>query len=182
QAISIAVDVGADGSLDWTNSVSTTLPVRLTTGNLATALSNYLAGKSGPVDVPIRIYVAPDMDVKLYDAVITMQPTVDLAAGGLGVGGGVMASGSSATTYLEGDQVPVQATLSNPSNQASGPVTAAFFATAEGWGDWYIGSAFVANIPAGGSAPVGITWDTTGFSGNVPVKVVVNPYGRTGET
>lgn len=182
QAISIAVDVGADGSLDWTNSVSTTLPVRLTTGNLATALSGYLAGKSGPVDVPIRIYAAPDVPVVLYDAAIAMQPAVDLAAGGLGVGGGVAASGSSAISYLEGDQVPVQATLSNPSSQESGPVTAAFFATAEGWGDWYIGSAFVANIPANGSAPVGITWDTTGFSGNVPVKVVVNPYGRTGET
>jgi len=181
QAISVAVDVGADGSLDWTNSVSTTLPVRLTTGNLSTALSSYLTGKSGPVDVPIRIYVAPDVPVVLYDAAVTMQPVVDLAAGGLGVGS-VAASGSSATTYLEGDQAPVQATLSNPSSQASGPVTAAFFATAEGWGDWYIGSAFVANIPANGSAPVAILWDTTGFNGVVPVKVVVNPYGRTGET
>ncbi len=86
QAISVAVDVGADGSLDWTNSVSTTLPVRLTTGNLSTALSSYLTGKSGPVDVPIRIYVAPDVPVALYDAAVTMQPVVDLAAGGLGVG------------------------------------------------------------------------------------------------
>jgi PKD repeat protein len=185
QAISTAVDVGADGSLDWTSSLSTTLPVRLTTGNLAAALTSYLAGKSGLVDAPIRIYVAPDVPVALYDASITTQPAVDLAAGGLGVGGGVAASGAERienSLYLEGERVPVQATLSNASSRASGPVTAAFFATAAGWGDWYIGSAFVANIPANGSAPVSILWDTTGFSGNVPVKVVVNPYGRTGET
>jgi PKD repeat protein len=149
---------------------------------VAAAINAYLAGKSGLVDVPIRIFVAPDLEVKLYDSNITVQPAVDLAAGGLGVGGAVAASGSSAATYLEGDSVAVQATLSNPSSKASGPVTAAFFATAAGWGDWYIGSAFVANIPAGGSAPVSILWDTTGFNGVVSVKVVVNPYGRTGET
>ena len=185
QAISIAVDVGADGSLDWTSSPSTTLPVRLTTGNMAAAINAYLAGKSGLVDVPIRIFVAPDLPVALYDANLTVQPAVDLAAGGLGVSGAVAASGVGRianSPYLEGDNVPVQATLSNPSSKASGPVTAAFFATAEGWGDWYIGSAFVANIPAGGSVPVSILWDTTGFNGAVPVKVVVNPYGRTPET
>lgn len=182
QTLEVSVDVGDDGSLDWTSSISTTLPVRLTTGNVATAINAYLAGKSGLVDVPIRIFVAPDLPVALYDANLTVQPAVDLAAGGLGVSGAVAASGSSAATYLEGDNVPVQATLSNPSSKASGPVTAAFFAAAEGWGDWYIGSVFVANIPAGGSAPVSILWDTTGFNGAVPVKVVVNPYGRTPET
>lgn len=185
QAISIAVDVGADGALDWTSSVSTTLPVRLTTGNLAAALTGYLAGKSGLVDVPIRIFVAPDVAVALYDARVTLQPAVDLAAGGLGVGGAVAAGGAEQTgsaAFLEGDVVPVAATLSNPSSQNSGPVTAAFFANAAGWGDWYIGSVFVANIAPGGSVPVSIDWDTTGFSGAVPVKVVVNPYGRTGET
>ena len=38
--------------------------MRLTTGNLATALNAYLNGKIGEVTVPIRIHVAPDVTVR----------------------------------------------------------------------------------------------------------------------
>lgn len=58
----------------------------------------------------------------------------------------------------------------------------AFFAEAAGWGDWYIGSVLVPPMPPGASVPVSVDWDTTGFSGEVPVKAVVNPYARTAET
>lgn len=180
QNISVAVDVGANGSFAWTRTLSTTLPLRLTTGDLAVAINAYLAGKSGEVDLPIRVYVTPEVPVALYDANVSYQPVLDLETGAITIGAVVAAAGANA--IVEGTKVPVQATIGNPSSQTSGPVTAAFFANAPGWGDWYIGSTFVADIPAGGSTPVNILWDTTGFSGNVPVKVIVNPYGQTPET
>lgn len=183
QAISIAVDVGADGSLDWTSTVSTTLPVRLTTGNVAAAVNSYLAGKTGLVDVPLRIFVAPDLPVALYDANIQMQPAVDLATIGLAAGSAIRSLRQSASaTYESSDIIPLNATVSNPGTVDSGPLTVAFFAYAAGWGDWYIGSAFVANLAPGASTQVAIDWDTTGFSGAVAVKAIVNPYRNTAET
>ena len=78
--------------------------------------------------------------------------------------------------------VPVAATLANNGTVDSGPVTVAFFAGAPGWGDWYIGADFVANVPAGATVPVSTEWNTLGFQGDVPVKMVVNPYQRVAET
>ncbi len=175
--LSVSLDVGDDGSIDWSTSTTASLPHRLLSGNLAAAVNTYLNGKSGDVDVPIRFFVAPDNNVRLNDYRATISPSTDLTPTGLQTG-----TVRRLTAYQEGDPVPLQATVQNTGSRDSGPVTVAFLATAEGWGDWYIGSDFVSNIPAGGSALVNITWDTTGFSGNVPVKVVVNPYGRVGET
>jgi hypothetical protein len=182
QAISVAVDVGADGSLDWTNSVSTTLPVRLMTGDVAAAFNTYLAGKSGSVDVPIRIFVAPDLPVTLYDASIAMQPAADLRVAGLAASAPAAQVQAATAGYESGDVVPLSATVTNPGSSDSGPLTVAFFADAAGWGDWYIGSAFVENIAPGGSAQATTEWNTLGFSGPVTVTAVVNPYGSSTET
>lgn len=173
------LDIGDNSSIDWSTPSANPAPARWATADLKNALNAYLSDKSGVVDVPIRFYVSPLGAVKLNDYTATAALVVDLAAESITVGGGgVLAAGSS---YNEGEIVPVQATLRNPSSAASGPVTAAFFAHAEGWGDWYIGGAFVENIPAGGSVTVNAQWNTTGFSGTLPVSVVVNPYGRLGE-
>lgn len=174
-----ALDIGDNGSIDWSTPSASPAPARWATADLKAALNAYLSGKSGVVDVPVRFYVSPLGAVKLNDYTAVAAPVVDLAAESISVGGSVSAA---ALRYNEGEIVPVQATLRNPSSAASGPVTAAFFARAEGWGDWYIGAAFVENIPAGGSALVSAQWNTTGFSGTLPVSVVVNPYGRLDET
>jgi len=175
----VALDVGADGSIDWNYSGTPALPITLKTGNLATAVNAYLAGKSGDVDVPLRFFVAPDAAVTLVDYSAAMVQSTDLVATGISAGG---ASRVANPTYGAGDIVPVQATLRNGGSQPSGPVTAAFFAHAEGWGDWYIGSAFVPDLAPGASQAVAIAWDTTGFQGNIPLRAVINPYGRIAET
>lgn len=174
-----ALDIGDNGSIDWSTPAANPAPARWTTADLKTALNAYLSGKSGVVDVPVRFYVSPLGAVKLNGYTAVAAPVVDLAAASISVGGSVSAA---ALRFNEGEVVPVQATLRNPSSTASGPVTAAFFARAEGWGDWYIGGALVGNIPAGGSVTVSTQWNTLGFGGDVPVKVVVNPYGRLPET
>ncbi|GIV80144.1 MAG: hypothetical protein KatS3mg050_4538 [Litorilinea sp.] len=176
--LAVSLDVGGDGTVDWSTSTTAGLPHRLLSGNLAGAVNAYLSGKGGEVDVPIRIFVAPDHPVRLEEFRATANPATDLVAGSVSVA----AADIQAAAWREGDVVPVQAVVQNSGSRYSGPVTVAFFATAEGWGDWYIGSDFVANIPAGGQVTVGTDWDTTGFSGDVPVKAVVNPYGRVAET
>ena len=99
-------------------------------------------GGSGEVDVPLRFYVSPFHPITLNDYQATTVGSSDLVADTISVGGAARATQASALHYQEGVIVPLT---------ASGPVTAAFFAHAEGWGDWYIGSSFVKSIAAGGS-------------------------------
>jgi PKD repeat protein len=173
--LTVAADVGDDGTVDWTYTGSPAYPATLTTGNLASAVNAYLSGRSGEVDVPIRFYLAPFLALGLRDFAATPadRPDAGLTAADITFG---------AATPTEGDTVPVTATLRNTATLDSGPLTAAFFATAPGWGEWYIGSAFVPNIPAGGTAQAGIPWNTFGFTGTVPVRVVADPYNRLAET
>lgn len=63
----IALDVGGNGSIDWTYSAVGSFPRRLLTGDLTSAINSYLAGKSGLVDVPLRFFVAPDRTITLND-------------------------------------------------------------------------------------------------------------------
>jgi len=176
----IALDLGDDGSIDWSTSLAAP---RQLTENLNDELNAYLAGKSGNVDVPVRFYLAPLHPITLNDYHATVASTLDLIANSITVGNGaVTAVGADSILINAGSTATVRASLRNNSSSASGPVTAAFFATATGWGDWYIGSAFVANIAATSNVTVTIPWNTTGFSGTVPVKVVINPYQRVAET
>ena len=178
----LALDVGNDGVIDWVYPVDGPAPFRLTSGNLANAMNAYLGGRNGMVNVPLRFHLSPNSTLQLNDYTATIVPTVDLTVPSITVGGSAVTAANADSLLIDaGETATVNATLRSTSG-ASGPVTAAFFANAAGWGDWYIGSAFVAHIPAGGSVPVTMQWNTTGFSGTVPVKVVINPYHRVVET
>ena len=174
-SLTLAADVGDDGTVDWTWTGSATYPAHLTTDNLASAFNAYLSGQSGDVSVPIRFYVAPFLSLHLGDfsATPSAQPDVGLTAADISFG---------VSNPTEGETVPVTVTLHNESGLDSGSLTAAFYATAPGWGEWYVGSAFVPNVPAGGTTQATIRWNTLGFTGTVPVRVVVDPYDRLAET
>ena len=87
------------------------------------------------------------------------------------------------TSPTEGDTMPITATLHNTSTVDSGPLTVAFFATPPaGFGETYIGAAFVPSVPVSDTTEASIQWNTLGFAGDVPVRVVVDPFGRLLET
>ncbi|WP_423226410.1 CARDB domain-containing protein [Candidatus Amarolinea aalborgensis] len=173
--LAVGVDVGANGSVDWTYIGSPAYPASLTTGNLATVVNAYLSGRSGEVDVPIRIYLAPFATLNLTGFSATPVGQTDAL-----VGTGDLAF--SATTPMETDPVTVTATLHNPGTLDTGGLTAAFYATMAGWGETLIGSAYVSNVPASGTATATIPWNTTGFTGTVPVRIVLDPFNRVVES
>ncbi len=183
--VTAAVDLGDNGSIDWHTPAAGPGPARWTTGDLAAALNAFLAGKSGTVDVPVRVYVSPSGSATLNGYTAAAAPLADLSASTPTVGAATTAlagAGVAATSVNEGDTVRVATTLRNSGSGASGPLTAAFFAAVPNWGDWYLGSVYVANLAAGASAPATLDWNTLNFGGVTAVKVVVNPYGTTGET
>ncbi len=175
----LAVDLGDDGSIDWQTSGTGNFPLSLTTGDLATAANAYLAGQSGAVDVPLRFFLAPtlSLDLRGYRAAPAQKP--DVAPTALGTAAPAPMLPDSIT---EGEVVTLTVTLENGTTQDSGPLTAAFFAALPDFGDWYIGSVLVDDVPAGGSAQVSLPWDTLGFTGDVPVRVVADPYDRLPES
>jgi len=173
--LTVAADVGDNGSVDWTyTATSATYPLPLTTSNLATAFNAYLAGHTGEVSVPVRCYVAPFLDVRLknYSATPSAKPDLGLTVSDIAFG---------VSSPVESDLVPITVTLHNNGGMAATGHTMAFYATAPEWGEWYIGSTFVPGIPAGGTAEASIVWDTLGFTGVTPVRVVVDPYNRLEE-
>lgn len=173
--LTIAADVGDDGSIEWAWSGATTFPTQLTTGNLATAVNTYLSGQSGDIDVPVRFYLAPFSSLSVNSVAKTAvnQPDATLIADDINFNN---------TAPTETNLLTVTATLHNPSGSASGGATAAFFATDPNGNEMYIGSAFVPDIQAGGSASAAIPWNTTGYTGTVPVRVVIDPYNRVAES
>jgi len=174
--LTVAADVGDNGSVDWTyTAASATYPLALTTGNLATAFNAYLAGHTGEVAVPVRFYVAPFLGLTLrnFSAAMSSRPDLTLTAGDITFG---------ATAPTEESPVPITVTLYNNGALAATGHTVAFYAATPEWGEWYIGSAFVPGIAAGGTAQASITWDTSGFTGDTAVRVVLDPYDRLAET
>ena len=172
--LAVGVDVGVDGSVDWTYTGSPTYPASLTTGNLATAVNAYLAGKSGEVDVPIRFYLAPFATLNLTG--FSAVPTGAIDAG---IGSPDLTFDPASPT--EGDSVTVTASVHNAGILDTGPLAVSFYATPAGKPETQIGSAFLANVSAGGTAAASILWNTLGFTGDVPVRAVVDPYNRLAE-
>lgn len=172
--LSFAVDVGANGSVDWSYAGTPAFPAVLSSGNLAAAFDAYLAGRTGEVDVPIRIVPSPYLEVAMASASAIPAGKADLALS-------VADISFSVATPVESQAIEISATLHNSGALASPPFSVAFFAQAPGWGDWYLGSRLIPGIPPGGSDSVAIPWDTLGFAGDLPVKVVLDPYNRVGE-
>jgi len=177
--VSLCLDMGNDGACDWTYSGSPTIPFTTTTTSLVTPLNAFLASAApdpdGVVVVPIRVNLNTGGELFLTNLVATPTAGVDVS-----VSPSDLAFG--ATTPTEGESVSVSATLHNPSDRNTGPLTASFQATPSGGAPWHIGSTFVSNVPAGGTAQAQIVWNTLGFTGTVPVKVTVDPFNRLPET
>lgn len=174
--ISVGLDVGDDGAIDAVYSAETpTNPQYVTSPDLSTAVNAYLAGRSGAVDVPVRFFLPSGVSVSLKNFTVQKSGNLDV---------GVSASDIQLPSAppIEGEDIPVTVTLHNSGSLPSGNVVAAFFATVPGGDQWYIGSSLVDNVPAGGAAQVGISWNSLGFSGDTTVRVVLDYYGRVTES
>lgn len=179
--LAFTVDVGADGSVDWSYAGTPSFPARLTSPNLAAALNAYLSAVGSPssaVDVPIRIVPSPFLDLSLtdFDAdpadrpdLVPQPPTAGAARNGAPI--------------VEGDTVPLTAVIQNNGAADSGPIAVTFFATRNSQlASFYIGTAFVPNVPRSGTEAASLQWNTLGFPGDTTVRAVVDPFNRTRES
>ncbi len=183
----LITNVGAGGALNlqvqagaqtiYSASQTITQPTDIPIGDFAGALNAYLASQPAntSIDVPMTVTLDHQADVILTDLALTPGANADVS-----IASNDIAFGTSSPT--EGTNVPITLTLHNTGNADSGGLTAAFFATPTLGSAWYIGSAYVPDVPANGTAQTSIVWNTLGFTGSVPVRVVVDPYQRVAET
>ncbi len=86
--LSLSLDIGDDGTADWTFNDTTTFPVSFTLSSLANALNAYMVEQAGAawgadIDVPVRMTINRQADVILTNLVLTLQsnqPSVLTAA------------------------------------------------------------------------------------------------------
>jgi len=177
--VQINLDVGNNGTWEWGYNGSPAIPTTLPTNDLAAALNAFMNGATpdadGLVTVPLRVSLNTSGRLYLTNLVATPDGISDVSISPADVT-------LNPTNPVEGDTVNVQATLHNTSSYDSGGLTVSFFATPTVGSSYYIGSAFVPNIPAGGTAQASIQWNTLGFTGTVPVRVLADPYNRVAET
>ncbi len=172
--VTSALDVGADGSVEWTYTGVPTLPVILPSPNLAAGLNTYLHTLPDPygsdVIVPISVSLDTSGDLFLTNLDLVRGPDVDahIAADDISFDN---------PDPADGDLVHVLATVHNAGSAGSGPLVAAAVVS-----NTLVGSAFVATIPASGTAQLSIAWDTTGWGGDLTVEVRLDPYNRIAET
>ena len=93
-------------------------------------------------------------------------------------------SDSASDDPIEGDTITVDATIHNAGSLDTGPLTASFFATPPArWGEWYIGSAFVPNVPGGGHGrPRHLRGTPWASPATCRCASSVDPYNRLAET
>ncbi|MCA0352064.1 MAG: carboxypeptidase regulatory-like domain-containing protein [Chloroflexi bacterium] len=176
--LQINLDIGNNGNWEWSYNNSPTLPTTLSTTNLAAGLTSFMASATpdaqGMVSVPIRISLNTSGQLHMLNLVATPGGATEL-----GLAAHELSLNPSNPT--EGMQAQLQARIRNPSNLATGGFITSVYAKSPIFGDWYLGSRFVANIPAGGDALVSIPFPTEGFQGTIPVRVVVDPFDRVAE-
>ncbi len=80
-----------------------------------------------------------------------------------------------------GDVVTVSATFYNQGNLPAENVIASFFAGDPADGGVYLGSDYFANVAVGGSAQTSVTWDTTGYDGEVEIFVILDAAEQLAE-
>jgi hypothetical protein len=162
--LAFTVDVGADGTVDFSYSgTPASYPAVISVGNAAVtaAFNAYLAGRTGEVDVPIRIVPSPSLDTALasFSATPTARPDASIGPGDVTFGG-VVAARHGTTGYP--DTAPAQSvasvsSVSTPSvastlSVSSRSVTSVASAPASMSGPSAAGPS-VASVPASVSGP-----------------------------
>lgn len=171
--LTLAADVGDDGTVDWSTTGGGPFPRALTTGDLSAAVNAYMAGKSGDVDVPVRLTYTPFNGISITGAAAVPAALPD----------GIIANADvslSQTNLTEGDTTTVNAIIRSSGAAVDG-VTVGFFAALPNGFDWYLGSRYLSSVSPSGTQ-ASLVWDTTGFTGASTVRVIVDPYNALAET
>ena len=179
----LSIDVGNDGTTDYTYTAAITQSMALTVPIPAAALNAYItsqAATNGTVDVPIAVTLNGQADVILTNLALTPGSGIDLAVGSGDLQLGCPGAASCPAT--EGDVIPVTVTVHNDGAQDAASAVVGYYAGDPQNGGRLLGNTYVAAVPAGGAANATFGWDTTGYTHTQTLYAVVDPPNAIAET
>jgi hypothetical protein len=182
-ATTLTVDVGDDGTIDYTYNGNITQPTTLNVPNVASAYNAYITthtASSGNVDVPVRVAINRQADVLLTNLGLTPGAGVDLVVnpGDLVIG----CPGGASCLATEGNTVPITVTVRNTGAQNAASAVVGYYAGNPQAGGRLLGNSYVATILAGGTATANFNWNTEGFTRTQTLYAFVDPPNAIAET
>ena len=173
-SFNFSLDIGADGSVEWTGS-GAEQPVILSSPDLVAGLNAYLASMPDAwgtdVAVPIRVTLDTTGDVFLTKIYATPGGDSDPQ-----INDGDLST--SDPTPMETDIVTLYATAHNVGYLPAEDVIVGFFAGDPQADGVYLGSAYLPSISSGGTAQASLQWDTTGYSGYLEIYAILDAAGQ----
>lgn len=168
---SFTVDVGDDGSTDWTQSLSWDSPSKLGSPNLASAVNNFMAQATvaGGESVAIPVSINFDTTGELYITNIDALTAVD-SDPMVGVGDLIIDN----SNPVETENVTLTARVHNTGLYTAENVMVNYFVGNPQEGGKYIGGKLVPSILAGSYVDVSLLWNTSGYTGAHEVYAVLD--------
>lgn len=166
----LKLDIGNDGSWDWQPSGDGQAQTK-PSPNLAAAFNAYRQSQQSRssdeyIDVPVRVSLDQAGQVLLVNVAVERIQAAELELTTL----------NAPSTAAAGSTVQLTANVTNSSNETVVGATVSFVTTLEDGQDWFLGSAFIDEIGANSSTQAMISWNTTGFTGTLPIRAYVDPY------
>jgi hypothetical protein len=179
----IALDMGNDGTADWTAN-ATTQPISHTSPNLAAPLNAYLAGQTpgpdGTVLVPIHVNLNTTGDIFLFNLAATPAADADVQPTALTIS---PLGGAPADNIAEGTPVTLTAVISNTGSHTAENFIVAFYNGDPDDGGTLIDSTFIPTLAAGDSSPIqSVAWDSTGLLGPQTIVVTADASSTVAES
>lgn len=180
-ATTLNIDIGNDGTNDYTYNNPITQPTTITATNVVTPFNTYIQSHTavnGSVAVPIKVTINRQADVLLTNLALTPGSGIDLGVGAndlqLLCAGGVscLPAGNQPT---EGGVVTPTVTIHNNGNQAASSAVVGYYVGDPNNGGKLLGNSYVATIPAGGSATASFGWNTQGYTHTQVIYAFVDP-------
>ena len=172
-SVTFSIDAGNDGLNVWSDTISWdgVTPIWVDSPDLAVALNSYLAtlGVNGGAMVDVPIAISLDTEGVVYLTNVFLTPGIDsdpaVSAGNISL---------SDPSPTETSLVTVTATIDNLGDYEARNIMATLVVSDSIVGPSIVGNDFIPMIVSGGAAQADIVWDTTGYSGDVNLSVILD--------
>lgn len=169
--VSLAVDIGNDGSVEWNQEINWTEAVSLGSTELAEAINAIMIqspiGGGELVTIPIKISLSSLGDLYLYNLVSVTGVDSDPM---VGVGDITI----SKQQPVETETIGVNARVHNIGIFNAKNLMVTFYVGDPNQGGRYIGSKLVPSIHGGSFVDAEIQWNTSGYTGDQTIHVVLD--------
>lgn len=176
--VNFTIDIGNDGSTEWSQALTWTEPASFESPNLAQVINAYMlqSPQSGGeiVTFPVLVNLSTPGDLYLYNLVGLVGVDSDPM-----IGAGDISFGNS--NPIETENLTINAKVHNAGIFTARNTMANFYVGNPDAGGKYIGSKLIPNIPGNSFVNASIQWNTSGYTGEQSIYVILDKADQVDE-